>query len=63
MYTSNQSKIITPPPGPKALDAIHKENVLLSPSLSRSTPLVGGEIQGVWVKGIDDNILLDFSAR
>ena len=62
MHTSNKPKIITPPPGPKALDVIHKDNVLLSPSLSRSAPLVGVETRGVWVNDIDDNIFLDFGS-
>ena len=62
MHPGNKPKIITPPPGPKALDVIHKDNVLISPSLSRSAPLVGVETQGVWLKDIDDNIFLDFGS-
>ena len=44
------------------LDVIQKETVLLSPSLSHSTPLVGVETRGVWIKDIDDNIFLDFGS-
>jgi len=62
MNTSNKPKIITSPPGPKALEIIRKDNALLSPSLSRSAPLVGVETQGVWVKDIDDNVFLDFGS-
>ena len=55
-------KIITSPPGPKALEVIRRDKALLSPSLSRSAPLVGVETHGVWVKDIDDNVYLDFGS-
>ena len=55
-------KIITSPPGPKARQFIQHDRKLLSPSLSRTAPLVGVETQGVWVKDIDDNVFLDFGS-
>jgi 4-aminobutyrate aminotransferase len=62
MITNIRPKIVIPPPGPKALEVIRRDNTLLSPSLSRSAPLVGVETQGVWVKDIDNNVYLDFGS-
>ena len=55
-------KIIVEPPGPKARDLINLDRLLLSPSLTRTAPLVGVEAEGVWVKDIDGNIYLDFGS-
>jgi len=55
-------KIIVTPPGPKAKKIIERDQQLLSPSLSRTAPLVGVETEGVWIKDIDDNIFLDFGS-
>jgi 4-aminobutyrate aminotransferase len=55
-------KIIVEPPGPKAKEIIEKDHRLLSPSLTRTAPLVGAETFGVYVKDIDGNVYLDFGS-
>ena len=55
-------KIITTPPGPKARALIKRDHAVISPSLTRTAPLVGAEADGVWVKDIDGNVFLDFSS-
>ncbi len=54
--------IVVEPPGPKAKELIKRDNRFLSPSLTRTSPLVGVEAEGVWVKDIDGNIYLDFGS-
>ena len=49
-------------PGPEAQKLIERDKALLSPSLSRTAPLVGVETQDVWVRDIDGNIYLDFGS-
>jgi 4-aminobutyrate aminotransferase len=41
---------------------IERDHRILSPSLSRTSPLVGVETQGVWVKDVDGNIYLDLGS-
>jgi len=55
-------KIVTMLPGPKARALIKRDHAVISPSLTRTAPLVGVEADGVWVKDIDGNIFLDFSS-
>jgi 4-aminobutyrate aminotransferase len=54
--------IVVPPPGPKASSLIERDRQALSPSLSRTAPLVGIESDGVWVKDSDGNVFLDFGS-
>jgi len=58
----SKPRIVVTPPGPKAREFIERDHALLSPSLSRTAPLVGVETNGVWVKDIDGNIYLDFGS-
>ncbi|KXB04225.1 4-aminobutyrate aminotransferase [candidate division MSBL1 archaeon SCGC-AAA261O19] len=55
-------KIVATPPGPKAREFMERDKKVMSPSLTRTAPLVGVEAEGVWVKDIDGNIFLDFSS-
>ncbi|MCX7029365.1 MAG: aminotransferase class III-fold pyridoxal phosphate-dependent enzyme [Spirochaetes bacterium] len=55
-------KIVTPPPGPRAREWIAREGRCLSPSLSRTSPLVGVRGEGVFVEDADGNVFLDFGS-
>ena len=58
----NAPRIVAPPPGPKARAWIQKDEALLSPSLTRSSPLVARRAEGVWVEDVDGNVFLDFGS-
>lgn len=49
-------------PGPKAKAVLRRDNKYVSPSCTRSYPLVIDKGSGVWVTDIDGNTFLDFSA-
>lgn len=49
-------------PGPQASKWIHVDETYVSPSYTRTYPLVVKRAQGVWVHDMDDNIFLDFTA-
>jgi 4-aminobutyrate aminotransferase-like enzyme len=55
-------KIVVTPPGPKAREWIAKDHRLLSPSLSRSSALVGVRAERVFVEDVDGNVFLDFGS-
>ena len=55
-------KIVTPPPGPKAREWIARDTASLSPSLSRTSALVGVKGEGVFVEDADGNVFLDFGS-
>ncbi|MCK5246672.1 aminotransferase class III-fold pyridoxal phosphate-dependent enzyme, partial [Candidatus Bipolaricaulota bacterium] len=55
-------KIVTPLPGPKAQAVIERDLEMLSPSLTRTAPLVGYKAEGVYVEDIDGNVFLDFGS-
>lgn len=55
-------KIVTTPPGPNARALIKRDHAVISPSLTRTAPLVGVEADGVWVNDVDGNVFLDFSS-
>ena len=61
---SNQygPKILGPLPGPKARAAIEADDRLISPSYTRSYPLVAKRGRGVRVEDVDGNEFLDFAA-
>jgi len=62
MVNYSKPKIKVTPPGPLARKIIERDVENLSPSLTRSAPLVGVETEGVWIKDIDGNIFLDFGS-
>ena len=56
------SKIITPPPGPKARKLIERELKLLhQPSIDRVYPIFTKRIDGAVVEDVDGNRYLDFA--
>ncbi len=60
--TAKHIKIHHPLPGPKAKAIIERDRQLLSPSFTRSYPLVAHKGRGVWIEDPDGNIFLDFTA-
>jgi 4-aminobutyrate aminotransferase len=60
--TELRPRIVVSPPGPEAEKIIERDGKILSPSLTRTAPLVGVEAEGVWVKDIDGNVYLDFGS-
>ena len=57
-----RTKIWATPPGPKAKELIERDESMLSPSLTRTAPLVAADAEGVWVKDVDGNEYLDFGS-
>ena len=55
-------RIKRPLPGPKARKIIRQDRKLLSPSFTRSYPLVAHRGRGVWMEDPDGNVFLDFTA-
>jgi 4-aminobutyrate aminotransferase len=55
-------RIITPLPGPKAKAIIASDHRYISPSYTRSYPLVAERASGAIVEDPDGNLFLDFSA-
>ncbi|ODS31002.1 MAG: 4-aminobutyrate aminotransferase [Candidatus Scalindua rubra] len=55
-------KIKTQLPGPKASRLINEDKSFVSPSYTRIYPLVVDKAKGVWVKDVDGNEFLDFTA-
>jgi 4-aminobutyrate aminotransferase len=55
-------KLICPLPGPKAQAAVKADDRLISPSYTRSYPLVAKRGRGIRVEDVDGNEFLDFSA-
>ncbi|MEM5786340.1 MAG: acetyl ornithine aminotransferase family protein [Syntrophobacteraceae bacterium] len=49
-------------PGPKASELIRKDSDFVSPSYTRIYPLVVESARGLWVKDVDGNEFLDFTA-
>jgi len=63
--TSTEAKLprlITPLPGPEAKRIIELDHEYLSPSYTRSYPLVAKHGRGALVEDVDGNVFLDFSA-
>jgi 4-aminobutyrate aminotransferase len=55
-------RIVTTPPGPKARAWIRRDERLLSPSLTRTSQLVGAGAERVYVEDVDGNVFLDFGS-
>jgi 4-aminobutyrate aminotransferase len=55
-------KLVCPLPGPKARAAVEADTRLISPSYTRSYPLVAKRGRGVRVEDVDGNEFLDFAA-
>jgi 4-aminobutyrate aminotransferase len=55
-------KIKTRLPGPKAAKLIEVDSEFVSPSYTRTYPLVAQSGKGLWIKDPDDNTFLDFTS-
>jgi 4-aminobutyrate aminotransferase len=55
-------KLITPLPGPTARAAVEADDRLISPSYTRSYPLVAKSGRGTRIQDVDGNEFLDFAA-
>jgi 4-aminobutyrate aminotransferase len=62
MHTQFGPKLAGPLPGPKAKAAIDADHRLISPSYTRSYPLVARRGRGVRIEDVDGNEFLDFAA-
>ncbi len=62
MENVKRPKIVVRPPGPKAKKFIERDGKVMSQSLTRTSPLVGVDESGVWVKDIDGNIFMDLGS-
>jgi 4-aminobutyrate aminotransferase len=62
MYTKYGPKLRTPLPGPKAKAAVEADDRLISPSYTRSYPLVARRGSGIRIEDVDGNEFLDFAA-
>jgi 4-aminobutyrate aminotransferase len=62
LYAQYGPKLIGPLPGPKAQAAVEADNRLISPSYTRSYPLVAKRGRGIRIEDVDGNEFLDFAA-
>jgi 4-aminobutyrate aminotransferase len=62
MHAKYGPKLVTPLPGPKARAAVEADDRLISPSYTRSYPLVAKSGRGIRVEDVDGNVFLDFAA-
>jgi 4-aminobutyrate aminotransferase len=54
--------LVTPLPGPNATQAIARDAQFVSPSYTRSYPMVAKSGRGATVEDVDGNVFLDFAA-
>jgi 4-aminobutyrate aminotransferase len=54
--------ILTPLPGPRAMELIRRDAAVLSPSYTRCYPLVAARGEGAMIEDVDGNRFLDFNA-
>ena len=62
MHAQFGPKLVCPLPGPKARAAVDADTRLISPSYTRSYPLVAKRARGCRVEDVDGNEFLDFAA-
>ena len=62
MHAQFGPKLVCPLPGPKARAAVEADHRLISPSYTRSYPLVARRGRGIRVEDVDGNEFLDFAA-
>ena len=62
MHAKYGPKLVCPLPGPKAKAAVEADTRLISPSYTRSYPLVAKRGRGVRVEDVDGNEFIDFAA-
>ena len=62
IYGQHAPKLVTPLPGPNAQRVVADDDRLISPSYTRSYPMVAKRGRGVRVEDVDGNQFLDFAA-
>jgi 4-aminobutyrate aminotransferase len=62
MHAQYGPKLVTPLPGPKARAAVEADDRLISPSYTRSYPLVAKRGRGIRIEDVDGNEFMDFAA-
>jgi 4-aminobutyrate aminotransferase len=62
IFAQHGPKLVTPLPGPNARRIIEADDRLISPSYTRSYPMVAKRGRGVRVEDVDGNEFLDFAA-
>ncbi len=62
MHAQYGPKLVTPLPGPKARAAVEADDRLISPSYTRSYPLVAKSGRGIRIVDVDGNEFIDFAA-
>jgi len=63
MFSTPDFPIVrTPLPGPRASALIRVDQAFVSPSYTRAYPLVVEKGEGLWVRDVDGNVFLDFTA-
>jgi 4-aminobutyrate aminotransferase len=62
LHSQYGPKLVCPLPGPKARAAVEADHRLISPSYTRSYPLVAKRGRGVRIEDVDGNEFLDFAA-
>ena len=62
LYTQHGPKLVTTLPGPNAQRVVADDDRLISPSYTRSYPMVAKRGRGVRVEDVDGNEFLDFAA-
>ena len=62
MHAQYGPKLVGSLPGPKARAAVSADDRLISPSYTRSYPLVARRGRGIRVEDVDGNEFLDFAA-
>src|SRR5579862_1941222 len=62
MSDSNLPRLVTPLPGPQAKRVLELDRRYISPSYTRSYPLVARRGRGALVEDVDGNVFLDFNA-
>ncbi len=62
MHAQYGPKLVTELPGPKARVAVEADDRLISPSYTRSYPLVAKSGRGIRVEDVDGNVFMDFAA-
>jgi 4-aminobutyrate aminotransferase len=61
-HAPSRPRLVTPLPGPIAAKIIADDHRLMSPSYTRSYPLVVKRGRGCWIEDVDGNEFLDFTA-
>jgi 4-aminobutyrate aminotransferase len=62
LETAKQPEIKTPLPGPRAQEIVARDAQYISPSYTRTYPLVMQRGRGAMIEDVDGNIFLDFNA-